>query len=69
MPFRRFCSSREPQSEIKSERKDRQILGSLQKTKKAGGHEHDGDTDCNLCTWNGSKRLEEWEIRERIEII
>ena len=35
--------------------KDRQILGSSERTKIAEEHESDSDTSCWWCTWNGSK--------------
>ena len=33
--------------------KERQVLGTCQRTKKAMEHGGDGDTTCNWCTWNG----------------
>ena len=60
-------------SENKGKRKERQILGPCQITKKAVEHQGDGDTIRRRCTWNvpkGSKRdLEELEMGERIENI
>ena len=35
------------------ESKNRQILGSWQRTEKAVEHEDYNNTNCNWCTWNG----------------
>ena len=38
-------------------RKERQVFGPWQRTEKTAEHEDNGDTNCNWCTRNGSKRL------------
>ena len=48
-------------------------LDLVRELKKIVEHEGDGDTNCSWCAWNGlqkiEKRLEELDIRERIETI
>ena len=43
-------------SENQRKRKERQIFVPCQRTKKAMKHESDGDTNCNQCAWNNSRR-------------
>ena len=57
-----FCRSGGSLSKNERKRKDRQILGPCQRTKKIVEHDYDdddddGDTNCNWCTWNGLKKL------------
>ena len=49
--------SRRPQIEYKGKRKERQVVGLSQSTKKVVEHEGDGDTNCNWRTWNSLPKL------------
>ena len=53
-----ICRSGRRQSKNKRKQKDRKILARVQRTKKAGEHEGDGDANCIWCTWDGPERLE-----------
>ena len=46
-----------PQSEKKRNRKERQTLGTGQRTKESVGNESNGDTNCSWRVWNGPQRL------------
>ena len=46
-----------PQIKNQRKRKERQVLGPCERTKKALEHEDDGVTNCYWHTWNGSQRL------------
>ena len=52
---------------IKGNEKKRQILRSIQRTKKAMEHESDGDINCNWCTRNDNERHNKMarEVRNR----
>ena len=70
----RFCHSSGPQIENKRKQKDKQILWSCQRTKKAMEPEDDGDSNSSWCTCDNPQRIEmetrdtgELEIKERIE--
>ena len=47
-----FCRLGGPQNENKRKRKDKQIIGTCQKTEKAIEDEGEGDSNCNWRTWN-----------------
>ena len=51
------CRPSGKQMETQRKRKERQVLGACQKTKKALEHEGNRDTNCNWRTWNGLQRL------------
>ena len=57
MPYSKLNSPCWPLSENQRERKEIQVLGLCQGTKKAVEHEGDGDTKCNWCSWNGPQKL------------
>ena len=46
-----------PQSENQRKRKERQVLGSCWRTKKAMDQEVHGDTNCDWRTWNDPQKL------------
>ena len=62
MPSSEFCYSSWPQSENERKWKDRQILRSSKRAKKAV--EHEGDTNCSWCTWKIPKVLEKRSEKE-----
>ena len=56
--MRTLCRPSGPQSENHRKQKERLVLRTCKRTEKAMEHEDDGDTNCNLCTRKGSKRLD-----------
>ena len=52
-----FAVQADHRVKIKENEKKRQILRSCQRTKKVTEHEGNGDTNCNLSTWNDHQRL------------
>ena len=64
-----FCRSGSPQIENKRKRKERQILGPCQRTKKTVEHEGDDDSNYRWSPSNGPKKLEKLEIRGKLETI
>ena len=57
MKKRELCHLNEPQSQNQRKRKERQVLEPCKRTKKAIGHEDDGDTNSNTRPKNCPKRL------------
>ena len=57
LPHGGFYRSSGSQSQNQRKRKETQGLGPRQITKNVVGHEGDGDTSCNLCTWNGPQNF------------
>ena len=60
-----FAVSTDHRVKLKESEKDRQVLGSCQRTKKNVEHEDIGDTNCNWRASNGFQRLEELEISRK----
>ena len=52
-----FAAPKDDRVKNKRKRKDKQILGSCQRTKKAVKHKSDSDTNCICSTWNDSNML------------